>query len=135
MINLNQPRKRTLELDLVPLINIVFLLLIFFMLTSSSISSSLKAELPEAKSSNKISDKNISLVISNSGMIELNGKPVADKELEDIVRQELAEGKTKTIEIHGDKNIEFQLFGEIIEKVRRAGAEDFIFATQKPEFS
>jgi biopolymer transport protein ExbD len=47
--------------------------------------------------------------------------------------QALAMNKIKTIEIHGDKNIQFELFGKIIEQIRMAGAEDFIFATEKPK--
>jgi biopolymer transport protein ExbD len=119
------------ELDLIPLINIVFLLLIFFMLTSSSISSSLKAELPVAQSSNPIKKKNNILKISLEGLIELNEKPVLVDELEDRLRVELTQEKSKIIELHGDKNIEFEVFGKIIENARSAGAEDFIFATKQ----
>lgn len=120
-----------MELDLIPLINIVFLLLIFFMLTSSSITSSLKAELPTAQSSIPIKKKNNILKISIEGQIELNGKPVLTEELEDRLKVELTQEKSKTIEVHGDKNIEFQVFGKIIGDARNAGAEDFVFATKK----
>ena len=133
MLNIHGNRKRDLELDLVPLINIVFLLLIFFMLTSNSISGVLKAELPEAQSASKISEKNILIKISRTGLIELNGEPVERDALQSRVALELTQHKTKTIEIHGDKNIEFELFGKIIEETRQAGAEDFIFAAQKPQ--
>ena len=131
MINIQSSKKRSMELDLIPLIIIVFLLLIFFMLTSSSISSSLKAELPVAQSFNPIKKKNNILKISLEGLIELNGKPVLVDELEDRLRVELTQEKSKIIELHGDKNIEFEVFGKIIENARSAGAEDFIFATKQ----
>ena len=120
-----------MELDLIPLINIVFLLLIFFMLTSSSISSSFKAELPAAQSSIQIKKKNNILKISLEGLIELNGKPVLTEELEDRLKVELTQEKSKIIEVHGDKNVEFEIFGEIIRNARNAGVEDFIFATKQ----
>jgi len=133
MINIVGNRKRSVDLDLVPLINIVFLLLIFFMLTSSSISGVLKAELPEAQSADKVHEKNIIVKISRSGLLELNGEPIEGSALKDLMIQALAMNKIKTIEIHGDKNIQFELFGKIIEQIRMAGAEDFIFATEKPK--
>lgn len=130
-MKINNSRKRTIEIDLVPLINIVFLLLIFFMLTSNSMSSSLTAELPNAQSSSIIKKKNIILKISIARLIELNGKIVKQSELHDLLRVALNQTKAKVVEIHGDKNIEFELFGEIIGVARRAGAEDFIFATKR----
>jgi biopolymer transport protein ExbD len=131
MINIQSSKKRGMELDLIPLINIVFLLLIFFMLTSSSISSSFKAELPAAQSSIQIKKKNNILKISLEGLIELNGKPVLTEELEDRLKVELTQEKSKIIEVHGDKNVEFEIFGEIIRNARNAGVEDFIFATKQ----
>lgn len=130
MIKINLSRKKRFELDLIPLINIVFLLLIFFMLTSNSISSSLQADLPEAKTHTKIEKKNIVLKISEAGLLELNGKRIEQGQLQSRLRDELAGRETKTIEVRGDKNVEFESFGEIIGLARQAGVEDFIFATQ-----
>jgi len=120
-------------MDLVPLINIVFLLLIFFMLTSSSISGILQAKLPEAHSASKVPGKNIVIKISRAGLLELNGEDVGLDEIQNLVEQVLAETKAKAVEIHGDKNIQFKLFSRIIKQVRAAGFEDFIFATDKPQ--
>ncbi|MFT4578791.1 MAG: biopolymer transport protein ExbD [Nitrospinales bacterium] len=131
MINIQSPKKRNIELDLIPLINIVFLLLIFFMLTSNSISSALKAELPIAETSTKIENENIVLIISVAGKIELNGKQIEHGDIQDRLKAVLDQGKTNTIEIHGDKYIEFEIFGKIIGEARKAGAEDFIFATEE----
>ena len=52
-------------------------------------------------------------------------------ELEDRLKVELTQEKSKIIEFHGDKNIEFEVFGEIIGDARNAGVEDFIFATKQ----
>ena len=133
MIKIKANQKRTIEMDLVPLINIVFLLLIFFMLTSSSMSGALQAELPKAHSASKIPGKNIVIKISRAGLLELNGIAVGSDELQSQMEQVLAQTKIKAVEIHGDKNIQFELFGRLIGKVRAAGVEDFIFATDKPQ--
>ena len=105
MIKIKGNQKRNIEMDLVPLINIVFLLLIFFMLTSSSMSGALQAELPKAQSASKIPGKNIVIKISRAGLLELNGTAVDQDELQSQVEQVLAQTKIKAVEIHGDKNI------------------------------
>ena len=130
MVKIQTNRKRSLELDLIPLINIVFLLLIFFMLTSTSISSALKANLPEARSSKKNQNKNQVLKISESGILELNGKPINREEMIRQIGDLLEVNKTKTLELQGDKNIKIKLFGKIISDLRKAGVENFIFATE-----
>jgi biopolymer transport protein ExbD len=135
MVKIQTTRKKNLELDLIPLINIVFLLLIFFMLTSTSISGALKANLPEARSSQKIQNKNHVLKISASGRIELNGDSVDRKGMVRQIKKLLKVGKTKTLEVHGDKDISFKIFGGIISDLRSAGVENFIFATQKTKMN
>ncbi len=132
MIKIKGSQKRIIEMDLVPLINIVFLLLIFFMLTSSSISGVLQAELPDAQSASKVPGKNIVIKVSRAGLLELNGVAVELDDVQSHMAQVLAQTKIKAVEIHGDKNIKFGLFGRIIEDIRSAGVEDFIFATHKP---
>lgn len=135
MIKIQTYRKKNLELDLIPLINIVFLLLIFFMLTSTSISSSLKANLPEARSSHKIQNKNHVLKISELGSLELDGKSINREKMFRQIGGIVEASKTKTLELQGDKNVSFKLFGEIIRDVRKAGVENFIFATQKTKLN
>jgi biopolymer transport protein ExbD len=85
MIKFKGNPTRNIDIDLVPLINIVFLLLIFFMLTSSSISGVLKAELPEVYSTSKVHGKNILIKISRAGFLEVNGTTVGRDELQSQV--------------------------------------------------
>ena len=47
------------------------------------------------------------------------------------MKVELTQVKSEIIEFHGDKNIEFKVFGKIIGDARNAGIEDFIFATKQ----
>ena len=62
---------------------------------------------------------------------QLNGETVDRGEMVGQIENLLRLNKTKTLELQGDKDISFKLFGEIIKDVRKAGIENFIFATQK----
>ena len=74
MIKFQKTERDTFSLDLVPMINIVFLLLIFFMLTSTAMKSVLGVDLPEASSSTEISGKNLVIKINKDGILELGDR-------------------------------------------------------------
>lgn len=69
MISFKRPKKESFRLDITPLINIVFLLLIFFMLSSSGANQGLNVQLPEAETSEKINSQQVTVSIAEDGRI------------------------------------------------------------------
>ena len=74
MIRFPYKEKAPFKLDLIPMINVVFLLLIFFMLTSTTTLQSKKVELPTAKTAEKNSKQFLIMTIDKNGFLELDGK-------------------------------------------------------------
>jgi biopolymer transport protein ExbD len=130
MIKLNKHIPKNFSLDLVPMINVVFLLLIFFMLTSTGIQQYQGIELPKAQSSDEITQQNIIVAVFPDGRISLDEIAVEPTSLAIELGKKLKSGKFKSIEIQADKNVPFEVFGEIIEKAQNAGGVDFILTTQ-----
>ncbi|MCF7874009.1 MAG: biopolymer transporter ExbD [Candidatus Omnitrophica bacterium] len=88
------------QMDIVPLVDCVFLLLIFFMLSASFVAvPGINIKLPKAISSQKINTKPLTLIISSEDIIYLEGEPYPAKEIEDHLRQE----KIESIFIKADK--------------------------------
>ena len=129
MIQFPYQEKSPFKLDLIPMINVVFLLLIFFMLTSTTSKQSKKVELPTAKTAEKNSKQYLVMTIDKKGSLELDGKAVTFETLPAHLEKKVSEKKNTVISIHADKAIEFELFGKIIELAKQAGAEDFMLAT------
>ena len=123
-------RREPFRLDLVPMINIVFLLLIFFMLTSTAFKQSEKIELPKAESAELKTELNVVVLITPNGQIELDGKGYTLDTLLPVLKEELYEREKKIVEIQADKSIQFELFGDLIALAKQAGAVDFILATE-----
>ena len=130
MIQFPYKEKSTFKLDLIPMINVVFLLLIFFMLTSTTSLQVKKVELPKAKTAEKNSKQFLTVTIDKNGSLELDGKAVTIEALPVHLEKKVAEKKNAVISIHADKVIEFGLFGKGIELAKQAGAEDFMLATE-----
>ena len=130
MIRFPYKEKSTFKLDLIPMINVVFLLLIFFMLTSTTSLQVKKVELPTAKTAEKNSKQFLTVTIDKNGSLELDGKALTIEALPVHLEKKVAEKKNAVISIHADRAIEFKLFGKIIELAKQAGAEDFMLATE-----
>ena len=130
MIRFPYKEKAPFKLDLIPMINVVFLLLIFFMLTSTTTLQSKQVELPTAKTAEKNSKQFLIITIDKNGSLELDGKAVTMEALPAHLEKKVGEKKNTVISIHADKVIEFELFGKVIELAKQAGAEDFMLATE-----
>ena len=130
MIRFPYKEKSTFKLDLIPMINVVFLLLIFFMLTSTTSLQVKKVELPKAKTAEKNSKQFLTVTIDKNGSLELDGKAIAIEALPVHLEKKVAEKQNAVISKHADKVIEFGLFGKVIELAKQAGAEDFMLATE-----
>lgn len=126
----NAKKKEFFRIDLAPMINIVFLLLIFFLLTSTAIKQGDAIDLPNAESSKKNESENIVVSVSADHKIQLNRQEIQKNQLKDSLIEKLKGYENKVVIIEGDKKIEFSVFGEIIDVAKQAGATDFILATE-----
>ena len=132
MVKFPYKEKAPFKLDLVPMINIVFLLLIFFMLTATTpTKEGGKVELPKAKTGEKSNKRYLTVTIDKKGALQLEGNATTLDALRGQLEKIVSGQKDTVISIHADKIIEFELFGQVIEIAKQAGAEDFILATEQ----
>ncbi len=90
-------RKVFLEkgyLDIAPLIDVVFLLLIFFMLTSSFIfQPGIRINLPKAVTSEVLAKDLLVLVVTDANKVYVNERPVNDEEMSSLIRVAARDGR------------------------------------------
>ncbi|EAU54985.1 ExbD/TolR family protein [Mariprofundus ferrooxydans] len=82
-MNLRQKKRPDYMVDIAPLIDVVFLMLIFFMVsTTFNVTSSLKLELPSSHATAQQKEvKQLTIAINADGKLFVQDKPVADSEL------------------------------------------------------
>ena len=132
MVKFKYKEKIPFKLDLIPMINIVFLLLIFFMLTATTpTKEGREVDLPKARTAEKSNKQYFTVTIDKVGALQLDGNEVTLKTLQGQLESKIRGQKNTVISIHADKVIEFELFGQVIELAKQAGAEDFILATEQ----
>ncbi len=120
------PKNLTPATDLTPLIDVVFQLLLFFMLSSTFIKPALDIELPKASSGKISNDENpLVLSVSSDGAINLNGELLARQELQQKLAAALAsrqDAQQRAITLRADAAIAYGEIVEIMDLARRAGA-------------
>jgi biopolymer transport protein ExbD len=118
------------NIDVSPLIDMVFILLIFFMVSTTFVKD-MKLDLnrPGASSSSTASTKAIRLYIDKQGEIYLDGEPVRVWVVQSRIRELLDASTAKSVLVVTDDGVPAGLLIEVIDQARLAGATDVGVAT------
>lgn len=121
------------EVNLTPLIDIMLVLLIIFMVTSTAaLESGLDIELPKTQITNeKKQDEILIITLDKSGKVALQGKYVEDSELSAKMVEKLQELKTDSVILEGDTQAFLGKAVEIMDVAKSAGAKNFSIAAEE----
>ena len=131
-----QVRRELPALNLTPLIDIVFLLLIFFMVTTSfSRETRLLVSLPEASGSVENAAESIEVLVDKEGGYAINGRRLVNAEVDSLVRGlELESGGDVSllVVLVADAEVQHQSVVTAMEAIGRAGFASLSIATREP---
>lgn len=113
------------HIDVVPLIDCILVLLIFFMVTTTfAKDAELQIERPGAKSATPASSKALRVFIDRSANVYVNEAPVRPWMLQSRVRDALGTGGDKTVLVVTDRRVSSEKLIEVVDQCRLAGAKD-----------
>ena len=118
--------------DLTPMIDIVFQLLIFFMVTAVfAVTPGLDIKLPEAEEAQAPEKENLFIVVDQDGNMKLNHQTVTFSNLKDKIQEkrQLLDNTTMII-IQGDERATHGQIVQIMDIARQVGVVDQIIATE-----
>ncbi|MFQ5543106.1 MAG: ExbD/TolR family protein [Nitrospiria bacterium] len=120
------------EIDMTPLIDMVFILLIFFIVTTSFVKETgIDVHRPTAKSAEKKSTGNILIAISNTGEVWLDRRQISVDAIRPNVERLHAENPEGGVVIMADKQSETGILVEVIDQARLAGVPNVSIAAQE----
>lgn len=135
-MNFRHRRKRELELSMTPMIDVVFLLLIFFMVTTSfNRETELKISLPEANGSEVTDKKSLRLIIDAKGLFYVNQKQLVNQKLSTLkaaLRQAAGDTRNQPFVIHADGKSPHQSVISALDVAGDLGFKHITFAAQQP---
>jgi biopolymer transport protein ExbD len=126
------PRKHeTEEINMAPLIDMVFLLLIFFAVSTSFVKDlELTLQRPAAQSGAVASTKSLRIYVDRNGSIFLDQQPVKSWMLQSLVRDAMSGSTSRTVLIIADRLTTTEKLVEIVDQAKLAGATDVGVATE-----
>ncbi len=122
------------DINVTPFIDIMLVLLIIFMVTSSvTFQTGLEVDIPKisSKTEGKKSPVAVLISVDNKGGIFVDGTSVSISELEERIKLALSKNKTDMIILQGDKASSLQNTLNIIDIAKKAGAQKFAIAAKE----
>lgn len=118
------------EINMVPLIDVMLVLLVIFIITAPLLTHAVKIDLPRASSQpNPTKPDNIQLGIRADGKVYWNGEPVDPAALEQHMTASAAVNPQPEIHIRADRITEYQRVATVMSAAARAGLTKIGFVT------
>ena len=124
MLDLFPSQRKRFQIDMAPLIDVVFLLLIFFMLTFAIQGQGLAISLPEGEETEKV-EKDIIVKIDRNNKLYLNDRQIQIDSLGAALGENLLRRSDKLVVIDSAPKVKYGLFARVLDVSREAGAEHF----------
>jgi biopolymer transport protein ExbD len=126
-------RRRLKETDLTPLIDVVFLLLIFFLFTSSYVFKTFDLRLPAKAKVRPTATENlppVTITLHEGGEILFDGIPVDVKDLRRNVYAHIPADGKRTFVVRAEDKVSVQVMVSVMDEIRGGGATDVRIARQ-----
>jgi biopolymer transport protein ExbD len=123
MLGRDRKAKRRVSLDISPLMDVAFQLIIFFAVTTTFLEQAgMQLELPESTTATAEETSPIEVSVTEDGTIRFQGQVVNVDQLESEVAALPATERAK-ITVRADRHVEYGLIVSVIDALRKAGAE------------
>lgn len=131
-MNFKRRQYRRLSVDITPLIDVIFLLLIFFMISTTFITApGIHVNLPTAdgKSNPKTTDP-IEVTITEKSEVFINGRSTKLDAVNGALANAKKATKNNTVIIKADGNVRHQLVVDVMDAAKQAGITKLSIATR-----
>ncbi|MDY7033087.1 MAG: biopolymer transporter ExbD [Thermodesulfobacteriota bacterium] len=133
MIEHFKPRPRLeVEVPLIALLDIIFLLLVYFLLTTNFISDEgIKVKLPQAKASAPRTEMEITVYVDREGRAFIGREEVAHARLFDHLKDMINGREDKLVVVKADRSVMLNRVVKVMDIAKAAGAGKLCLATEK----
>jgi biopolymer transport protein ExbD len=128
------PRRviKKARIEIIPMIDTIFFLLVFFMISTLSMArySGLPVNLPKAATGQQPPSESAAVTIGSDGKVSIDRQEVARDQIQETLRQRLAKNPELLVLINADERIEHGVVVEIMDAARQAGVAKMAIAVK-----
>lgn len=125
-------RHNHAHMNIAPLVDVVFLLLLFFMLTSHFVQEpSIKIKLPDSQTAETTTETERTIMVTKTGEIYFMDKRVDLENLRMAIQETGISNKSEFLRIKSDKETDVGLLVSVIDEVKLAGVTNFSIVTKR----
>ena len=130
MPQLSKNTQSTLsEINMVPFIDVVLVLLIIFMITAPILQSGIEVDVPKTKTVKEINEPRLVITIDKNQLVYLADVPVNINQLVSKVREQLKKPQDSVF-LRADETIPFGTFAKVIDALRQSGVSNISIVTE-----
>ena len=119
------------EMNLIPLIDIMLVLMIIFLLTATVLNPTVPLDLPETSASvNETPPEAIQISIDKDAGIFWDSDPISMEELETRLQQQRAAGKDPSVQLRADKEGKYDTVAQVLAAASEAGLSKIAFVNE-----
>jgi biopolymer transport protein ExbD len=128
----NAPEEEVQAIDLTPMLDVVFIMLIFFIVTATFIKEAgVEVNRPEATTWAEKKNASILIAINDKNEIWIDKNRVDPRGVRAVIERLLAENPKGSVVIQADNEARVQLIVEITNAARSAGVDNVAVSTKK----
>jgi biopolymer transport protein ExbD len=129
-----EPPADESDINLAPLLDIVFIMLIFFVVTTSFVKESgIEVNRPTAQTAERRERGNILIAIAPNGEIWIDKHAVDIRSVRAVVERLMAENPEGSVIVQGDREAQIGLLVEVMDQVRKGGVTNVSIAATPVE--
>lgn len=127
--------KKKARIEIIPMIDTMFFLLVFFMIAtlSMTVMRGMQVNLPKAEAVKKDLNENLSVTISKDGRVYLNKNEIGIPELKGILVSEVSKNPDTLVIINADEEVLHGRVVEIMDEIKLAGVTKLAIATRQKD--
>jgi len=128
---INNSNSADSEINLTPMLDVVFIMLIFFVVTTSFVKEAgIEVNRPNASTAQQQESANILVAIRPNGEVWIDGRAVDVRAVRANIERLRAEFPESGVVIQGDKHAQVGLLVRVMDQVRLAGISNVALATE-----
>jgi biopolymer transport protein TolR len=117
------------EINMVPFIDVVLVLLIIFMITAPILQSRIDVDVPKTKSTREMIEQRVVVTIDKNQLIYVGNAPINIHQLPARVKEQLKK-PNEAVYLRADETVPFGVFATVIDEMRQAGVSNVSIVTQ-----